>query len=288
MGSGGSVAGSLTPCVFCGKTGVKLTNGHIFGQQLLDELPKPGPGVPFLSQIITLDPHEKAWNTIETRDPQSPYHMPVKVICEACNGVWMNTHETAVRDVLVGAQRGATVRLARSPQYRLSLWMTIVSVLSQYLHRSTITTPLIERLYMREYNEPPPGTSVWLARSAEGPSSVVGMVHAIDGRLTDEDDEGTRHRYVYAVIFGPFAGLVIGGLLADGLEPKLKTKPAGVFHRIWPRDSSLTWTADTPRATAMDLDIFRQRIVAFLTPDTPPLTAPLDILLRRPRHEPTS
>jgi hypothetical protein len=285
MGRGQRVAASIKRCVFCDEAGKKVTRGHIFGQQLLDELPRPAPGVPFLSKVMMLDPQTNAWSTVAERDPRSPYHMPVNVICESCNGAWMGTIETDFRGVLVKAQEQATCRFTRHPLDLLALWVSVVSILSQYVHKSTVITPVADRLYVRSNSLPAPGTHIWLAQSAEGPASIVGMMHALDGRITEDDNDGTGHRYIYGLIFGPFAALLIGGLVIDGFEPELITKPAGAFQRIWPRQGSFRWSATAPRASAMDLEIFRKQVAAYLMPMSPPLTAPLEILQRRGRHD---
>jgi len=279
------VAESIKRCVFCDEAGKKVTRGHIFGQRILDELPRPAPGVPFLNKVMMLDPQRNAWSTVEERDPRSPYHMPVNVICEACNGAWMGTIEAAFRGVLVKVQGQTTYRFTRHPQDTLALWISVVSILSQYVHKSTVVTPVADRRYVRSNDLPAPGTHIWLARSGEGPASIVGMMHALDGRIAEEDDNRTGHRYVYGLIFGPFAALLIGGLVIDGFEPEVKTKPAGAFQRIWPRQGSFRWSAATPTANAIDLEIFRKHLAGYLTPMVPPLTAPLEILQRRGRHD---
>jgi hypothetical protein len=271
------VTGSVKACVFCGETGRKITRGHIYGEQLLDELPPPPPGVPFLSKIMLLDPQQNEWGTVEERDPRSPRYMPVNVICEPCNGAWMGTCEAAVREILVNAQHAPAVRFTRYPQNVLALWISIVSILSQYVHKSTIITPAADRRYVLDHNEPAPGTHIWLARSGEGPSSIVAMVHALDELVAEEDSVWTRHRYVFGLVFGPFAALLIGGI-TDDVPLDLKTKPAGAFYRIWPREGSFGWAPTTPTANGADLDIFRQRVADYLTPRTPPLTTALDIL----------
>ena len=252
-------------CVFCTEPR-QLTRGHIFGDQLVKALP-PGKGdIPFQGQLYQMDDTGKQWVQLEHREMPSSHEMPVRVICDPCNRVWMGGHETAVKAVLLNAQRRTTYRISRLQQETIASWICIISILSQYTSRAILpVTPAEVRRSFRLTDRIPAGTHIWLGRSAEVPWMQFGICHRLDPGLADEHHQGLR-RYIYAVIFGPFAAILLGGM-PFRFDHYLNIKPAAALQRIWPppRARPIVWTPATPRAVAIDLDRVRWMVAERLT-----------------------
>lgn len=261
--------GSVIPCVFCGEVEKKLTNGHIFGQRLLDALPPVPPGTDFLGEVLYLDPMKDTWSTLERRHPRSPYQMPVRVICEDCNSAWMNRHEMAVLPILLKVQRYPNFRFTRAQQRTLAAWISIIAVLSEYVAPSTLlSTTAAERLALYKTSTPPATTRIWLGRSGQVPFMVFGMVHRLDRLIVEGDGPSRSARRFYGMVFGPFAAVVMGGVSSMWVKDEPNTKPTGAFQRLWPLrrgDRQVAWTTTTPRPVALDLDLVRRSIVVELT-----------------------
>ena len=211
-------------CVFCGEPR-KLTRGHIFGDQLVEALP-PGKGdTPFLGKVYQMDDTGKQWVQLEHREMPSSHEMPVRVICDPCNRVWMGGHETAVKAVLLNAQRRTTYRISRVQQETLASWIYIISILSQYTSRAILpVTPSEVRHSFRQTDRIPAGTHMWLGRSAELPWMQFGICHRLDPGLAEEHHQGLR-RFIYVVIFGPFAVILLEGRHLDSITTSISSLP---------------------------------------------------------------
>jgi len=107
---------------------------------MVSVLPQTPPGSPFMQKILVLNPAADGWVEASSRKPRSTSDMPVRIICEDCNGTWMNGYERTVIALMEAAQAGPSIRLDRGQQSALATWACIVAILSQYLSAQTQVT----------------------------------------------------------------------------------------------------------------------------------------------------
>lgn len=117
------------------------------------------------------------WFQGSAPDQIVPMHMQrdlditVKNICRRCNEGWLHDLERAFRTLMSGALLGQPVTLNQSEQRVVASWGDSRHGCSRRCRSIGVKRPYVKPggslRYLREHNEPPPGTQVWLGYVAD-------------------------------------------------------------------------------------------------------------------------
>jgi hypothetical protein len=163
------MAGSTTPCLFCGRSGVKLTKEHVYPRWLHRALNIRGP--------ITISAGIRPARTV------SEFDLQVREVCETCNGRWLHDLERAFRSVMLLPLNGyGPILLPQPVQLVVALWAVKVWLLlersltpmrGEYV--SLEQSPEMFR-WLREHSEPVPDTQVWVGAVHAEAASLISFV----------------------------------------------------------------------------------------------------------------
>lgn len=148
------MAGSTKACLFCGRTGQKLTAEDVYPRWLRKALNIKGP-ITFESDSGV----QRSAPTLEVR---------LREVCEGCNNGWLHDLERAFRSVMVLPMNGFGP-LAMPPPVQLvvALWATKTWLLIErslaYMRGEfpAYVGPEVFR-WLRDKSEPPPAMQIWI------------------------------------------------------------------------------------------------------------------------------
>ena len=229
-------------CVFCGNTGV--SKEHVFGEWLQKLIPRStGRGQDFL-RYTQPAPDGRAVHESRVRMNQGDLlTIKVREVCKPCNNRWMGGLETRVKPILAPLLDDSSCDLTHGSVRSLATWAAKSAITIGYTDRETMCIPLKHRQWLMEHDEPPPNTTIWLARREEDVTVEVAMRSVFLGTSQDElsqlrDEPGNTYMLVFSLrrvcIF------VFGTTLTDHVM-----SPTGeqsqCFVQLWPNPEPLTW-----------------------------------------------
>jgi hypothetical protein len=147
------LSGSLRPCLFCGATGVKLTNEDVYPRWLRGSLGLQGE--------VTFK-RSSDWTPIRSAPT---LELRLREICAACNNGWMHDLETAFRSLMAPSLLGAPVVLNEADRsvvatWTMKTWVLLVRALKHI--QGDIVLPEFYYRWFRDHRTPHPYLQVWL------------------------------------------------------------------------------------------------------------------------------
>lgn len=231
------VAGSTTPCLFCGRTGRKLTKEDVIPRWLWRVF-REGRGMQGpVTMSVDGKPFRVAANTA----------VRYGGICADCNHGWMHDLENAARPIMVPAvtgdalRPGHELRLDAGAQTVLATWAVktwlLLELAVRYVTKAGVEAPAALR-YLYQHRQPPTSVFVMVA-TAHLDASVAMEFHTT--RLTFK--RTGQHGVLSLMTFGRL-GLSLTMPELDGIvtlptgEPELEL----AFPQIWPHQvSEVRW-----------------------------------------------
>lgn len=246
------MAGSTTPCLFCGAVGVKLTKEHVYPRWLHRALNIRGD--------ITYSSDGKPVRVV------SEFDIQVRDVCETCNNGWLHDLERAFRAVMIWPMNGlGPIPLSKAEQHVVALWAVkewlLIEQSMAYIRGDKTLEPQPHLFRgIREHGEAPPIAQVWIGAVDALPDQLISWVATrwvgsppdppvgITGVFTI----GCVLFHVYMPVHfgpgpsGPSQALGIGGGLASYLTQiwpnqieEVEWPPPGILSRadldrIWP------------------------------------------------------
>lgn len=250
----GYMVGSITPCLFCGATGRKLTREHVYPQWLRRAMN--------IHSEITIRSEDETVRVMPELDIQ------LRDVCETCNNGWLHDLERAFRASMLWSLHGFPMTMPRELQrvaavWAVKTWLLIERALAYT--RPGQALPEIPQDYfgwLHEHSEPPEPTQVWIgavdALSAPPGDQVISFLATqwvgtppdlpvgLLGVFTIGDLVFAIYNPVRTRTELPPQGLGIGGRLGPFLTQiwphqieEVGWPPAGVFapddlRRVWP------------------------------------------------------
>ncbi len=149
-------------CVFCGEPG--LTHGHVWPGWLNNILPTTATHHDQITGIFTTFTPEVPGppKTIKQRQGHARSRKP-RNTCKKCNSEWMSTIEDEAIPYATPLIGGQTFVLNDGGQRSLAAFFCLISMRLEFLG-SLRAIPPTDRLYLKEYREPPPMWCVWIAK----------------------------------------------------------------------------------------------------------------------------
>lgn len=157
-------------CAFCGATGVKVTNEHLLRATWAGEYPMLWEETRQVRETLGKP-------TVDRVIPRTAFDMPVREVCESCNGGWMNALDTAAERVILDLANGRRADLPAGSQATIQDWAT--------------KTALVRTLSDREFHRPVEALAHMGTKHIAPPGVVVqfALCHAhagyASGRNTD-------------------------------------------------------------------------------------------------------
>jgi hypothetical protein len=233
-------------CSFCGSE--ELTSIDLFPQWVRAIHPTPNN-----TSTISLGLQSSKSRRYETR----PTGMRVKQLCAACKNGWISRLDVAASEILKPILDGDRVELQLANRTVVSAWMTKTAMLREFLDPPQLTVYLqSERSYLRESQQPPPGTYIWSAHRQSAPRKMLLWTrHTSYGFPVDQ---GRVSVQVTTLLLGHSVTYVVSDRLGRWRERVIrrcmdrpgKTVPLWPFNRRWFRTPSITW----PPEIALDSD----------------------------------
>jgi hypothetical protein len=146
-------------CVFCDKER-KMTSEHAWPDWVIERW-GPGDYTHVFSNEEGLERDYRA-STLEVR---------VKRVCEVCNHGWMSDLENGTKRLLVWLMEARSLYLSPEDQAQVALWATKTAMMLGFTHPRRRKIPDTDYHYLYKHREPPPFTSVWLARYSRIPEN---------------------------------------------------------------------------------------------------------------------
>lgn len=240
----------MNACVFCGRTGVKMTREHVFGDWIskyfIEEL---GIDLNGSAEIVNADGSA-------TYYPITPFQQTVNIVCKQCNEGWMSELEVSVMNRLKLMITGKSVMLRSNAQRNLAFWCAKTALVLDHLHpqsriipdlhfnemfesRSALKSQVVLVAYRSVTTERP---GQLLASALKQPVLNI-QVDSASFSTTAEQIQSyaaTGHR-MYKVTFavGNFAALVFGH---DFPMPMSLNSPRPISKHIWPLNQRFQWS----------------------------------------------
>jgi hypothetical protein len=207
------------------------------------------------------------------RGRQAPYSwrtakgkLQVKFVCTSCNSGWMSQLENRVKPIVEGLLSDIRMTFDSSDQTSLAMWAVKNAMVFEALRPAE--TPWFftnsERKVLRESQQLPPLTSVWIAKCVEfaGPYTF-----ACDLAGDAEISGDPVRTFVITMGFGSLAIQVLVGKLTSSIPQRstitgdLRPGPWDqVTIQIWPVQSErVSWPASMGLSGERGLDRFSQR-----------------------------
>lgn len=244
------------PCIFCGRTGVRLTREHA--------IPR------WVSKALQTREHGGVTQTLgpDGRDPRHVAELDLKVreVCAPCNNGWLAELERFVRSILANPIRGLplTKPIPVSAHRRLAVWALKTWLLAQHVSGSRPgNTPFALQpdilQHLRQHNEPPDLTGVWIGAVNATETLMVmrlGTVRVMDSR---EKIVGLLGVFTVGCVF--FAVYMPSWLRTDPRPEKLvgmglTGEPASHVIELWPSlGEPIPWPAK-PVMSVADVERF--------------------------------
>lgn len=148
-------------CIFC--PSADLSETHIFPQWLDTIIRDPGPRISEFYQSQYPSPNQRVTEATRTIKSGRLFSMRPHLCCRKCNSEWLSRIETEmVKFANPLFTSTATVSLNNRQLRIMSIWIGVITILSQYLSRrkSAIIIPDEERNFIRTRLALPPTWSV--------------------------------------------------------------------------------------------------------------------------------
>lgn len=155
-------------CIYCG--GTPLSHEHMFANWLRDYIPREMEHHKAQFTVTFPDKSESA-TILKTGDP---YARRLRCVCLGCNTGWMSKLQQDVKPYLIPMLTGEAASLGRKAQKLISAWIVMTMMTAEFIDKSMVAVPQVERGYLREFLRPPKTWRIWIG-------SISGS--------------GTRHRY---------------------------------------------------------------------------------------------
>lgn len=217
------MAGSTKACVFCGRTGVKLTKEHAFPRWVSRALNTRGFG-----GVILHTQTELIRNAPEL-------DIKIRAICKACNSGWLHDLEHAFRAVMLDPIRGLplAVPMPVRAQRVVALWAVKTWLLVQH----GWNTPKLDQPFplqpevlgeLRQNNRPSPNAGVWIGAVNASPTGLVARTGAHPVVMSPRDE-----------VIGIMGVYTVGSVLFAVYMPAVQTgaPPAKYVFRYWMGDA---------------------------------------------------
>lgn len=260
------MAGSPKACLFCGRTGQKLTVEHVYPRWLHQALNIRGD--------ITFSARGELHRSSAELD------VKVREVCSDCNNGWLHDLEIAFRAVMLWPMNGyGPLRMPEPVQLLVALWATKTWLLIErsmaYIRgeQPVYVGPHVFR-WMRENSEPPPGMQVWIGAIDRESAVAAKAISFVATQWVGADDPpvgiagifsiGCVLFFVYAPVGRPDRlpavryALGMGGSRADFLREiwphkvgEIVWPPPGILSadqldEIWPSGGRIVATEQTP------------------------------------------
>ncbi len=248
------MAGSPKACLFCGRTGQKLTREHVYPRWLAKSLNITGG--------ITFSKDDGLLRSVTELDVQ------VREVCSDCNNGWLHDLERAFRAVMHWPLNGfGPLAMPKSVQLVVALWATKQWLLIErslaYLRGGE--TPMYAGPevfgWLREKSEPPSTFQVWIGAMDRESVRAAATISFVGTHLVGVEEPPVGIAGVFTIgcvlflVYAPYEGvpptagfyrLGIGKRLGDHLvqiwphqSEEVRWPPPGILQRsdldlLWP------------------------------------------------------
>jgi hypothetical protein len=217
-GDAGRLGDMARLCIFCGEG--KPTREHVIPAWLSDVLPGDGD---FNFTRQQEDGSVSSWST-------SALNLTVKRVCGPCNHGWMSELEERIKPLLTPLIHGQAATFGRDEQSAMARWTTKMAIVVEQTRSGEPMIPPDYRRHVREREEPPPGTHVWMARYGGGRTV---WFDRFDGNLASSQKSG--HVHALTLSLGQLV-LQVYSLLIERPE-EIAIEKATLLPELWPNQS---------------------------------------------------
>lgn len=149
-------------CIFCDKPG-RLTKQHVWPKWLKKyNLPEDTH-----HYQVTAEANYRNPTDIKSSAKRLQGHSGARrfrKVCRTCNGGWIRQIEESVTPFVLAMMDGNFVTLSRDEQRRLSVWLALVAIMSEFTDPRTMAIPPEHRHWLKQRIEPAAGWMVWIGR----------------------------------------------------------------------------------------------------------------------------
>jgi hypothetical protein len=160
-------------CIFCDRP--EITKEHVFGKWLKPLIPR---NMPNYRQLTATQHriHSDYAHKIRGGDPRS---LSVKCVCGKCNNRWMGDLQEETKPILTPLALGHSMVLDRVAQARLSAWISMAVITSEFDNPATVAVPVADRLHLWQTKTAPPDWRIWTGHLPLGQWPALWVHHPL-------------------------------------------------------------------------------------------------------------
>jgi hypothetical protein len=223
------MTGSPKACLFCGRTGQKLTIEHVYPRWLHRALNIQGD--------ITFTTHG------ELKRSAAELDVKVREVCSDCNNGWLHDLERAFRAVMIAPMNGyGPLHMPAPVQLVVALWATktwlLIERSMEYMRgkQPVYVRPDVFR-WMREQSEPPPAMQVWIGAIDRESAKAAGTVSFVVTQWVGVEDPPAGIAGIFTIGCVLF---LVYATVTDNPQPEqfyrlgIGNRLAAYLRQIWP------------------------------------------------------
>lgn len=148
-------------CLFCARD-VTLTKAHIVSVSMLEKLPKDA-----TQKLLHVESSNDGtgWSDDYRLSNVDPRERFVRILCEPCNGGWMQDIEKRAEPILLQLASGTPLTLSPEEQDSVGLWAVVATFIRGKLSRASESVLNADCEAVRRTNKIPDGYKVWLVQA---------------------------------------------------------------------------------------------------------------------------